>query len=283
MSVRAAAPIVVGGMALALALLALFGLLGVVTGVLGPILVLVAPGAAAGLALFPRGTLDRAERVLVSLVGSVVVAIVLGFLMTRIGIRLTPISWTVALALVTVGGIAGAVIRVGGTRSIHVPDRIAVPTGRSIPRLDLRLVAVAALVTLSAAGIARLGASAQPEPGFTQLWLLPGAGDALRIGVADEEAGPVTYRLVLRSATGTIAEWKDVRLAPGQRWERSVTVPAAARGSVELLLYRADSPGIVYRRVGLPSSASPAPSAAAPASAAPSPRPGASAAARPSR
>lgn len=282
MNARSAAPIVAGGAVLAVALLALFGLLGIVTGSLGAALALVAPGAAIGAALFPRGTLDRAERILVTLVGSIVVAILLGFLLTRVGIRLTPLSWAVALMLVTLVAAAAAIARAGRAWTIRLPDRIELPAVRSLPRLDLALVGLAVVVALSAAGIARLGATAQPQPGFSQLWLLPEAGNAVRVGVRDEESGPASYHLVLRGTNGTITEWRDVRLAPGERWERSVAVPTAARAGLELLLYRSDSPGTVYRRVGLPAGTTPRPSAASPATS-PRVQPSGSAAPSPTR
>ena len=49
-----------------------------------------------------------------------------------------------------------------------------------------------------------------------------------------------------------IQDWLTLTLAPGEQWQQLVTLPAGhTSGQVEAVLFRADSPHTVYRRVVL--------------------------------
>jgi hypothetical protein len=83
--------------------------------------------------------------------------------------------------------------------------------------------------------------------------MLPNAaGSAVQVGVANEQQGRASYRLVVRRA-GRKLFARGLTLEPGE--ERAVRValpPAKAneRGSrVAASLYRAAAPGRLYRRV----------------------------------
>ncbi len=256
MNVRTAIPVAVAVGVIVVVLLALFGFGAAVSAVFGSLAVLVLPGAAIVAALFPRRTLEPVEAVLVTLLASVVVVILTGFLVTRFGIRLTPVSWAIAIIVVALA--AAVTARLRGARLPSLPTEDLRPPANP---LNLAVVAIAACVILAAGAVATLGAAAQPEPGFTQAWILPGTGSWVRFGLADDQDAGVSYRVVLRDAHGSLGEW-TVRLRQGQRWERSMAVPAADRASVELLVYRADAPDRVYRRVGLGPTGSAAPSSA---------------------
>jgi hypothetical protein len=239
------------GLAIATAVLlvgvaVVYGGLGLIWAALGVALVLWLPGYTLTAALFSRGQLQGIERVLVTVGSSIALAILMGFGLNGLGIPLT--GWTWGVGLVGLALAAGALAWLQPT---HRPTRPRLGTW-VLPRYrDVLLFGVAALLIVSAIGLARLGATEQPQQGFTELWMLPAPGDGVRIGLSNGESKAMTYRVVLRGSTATIAEWPLVQLEPGQEWDREVALPANAGTGVELVLYRADAPSVIYRRVVL--------------------------------
>jgi hypothetical protein len=113
------------------------------------------------------------------------------------------------------------------------------------------MLGVAAALVVVAIIVARIGASEQPQTGFTELWMLPAPGDGVRVGLDSHEANAMTYRVVLKDGSAVITEWPSVQLTPGQDWNAEVALPASVNSGLELLLYRSASPGEVYRRAAM--------------------------------
>lgn len=215
--------------------------------------VLILPGYVITGALFPRGALGSIERLAVSLGLSLSVTVLGGVALNWTPWGLQPESWAVLLGGITI--IAGGVALVQYRRFYNgVAFR---------PRLPLRaregvLLALAAALALGALGIARVGASTQQTPGFTQLWILPPAapdGNAIRLGIRSMEANAEGYSLQLKAGNKILQEWPLIDLAPGMTWEDSVELGGQqSRGRlIEAFLYRLDTPGVVYRHVLLQS------------------------------
>ena len=210
----------------------------------GGALVLWLPGYALTAALFSQSQLQGIERTLFSIGTSIAVAILTGFGLNAVGISLTGWTWGVAL-----GGLALAAGALAWLQPTHRPVRPRLGAWVLPQRRNLLLFGAAALLVVAAIGLARFGATEQPQQGFTNLWMLP-APDGVRIGLDNEESTAMTYRVVLTDGTSAIAEWPTVRLESGQQWDGAAAVPANVRTGVEVLVYRADAPGEIYRRVG---------------------------------
>jgi hypothetical protein len=89
--------------------------------------------------------------------------------------------------------------------------------------------------------------------GYTSLWILPGTEaqpDAPLIGIHSQELEITHYHLLITYNGQPEQEWRDITLVPGEQWQQRVTMPAG-QGVMEAILYRIDSPGVVYRRVVL--------------------------------
>jgi len=232
---------------------ALESLLELVRVLVGFAFVLWLPGYALTAALFRRSDLGGVERILITLGSSISLVILIGFGLYLAGLPLTPATWAVGLAAVTLAAGASAWLR-----PTHRPDLHRPAVALTRPKRGSLLFALAALLVVSALGLSRIGAQEQPQAGFTQLSMNPIDGESVRVGVKNEESDTLTYRVVLRTATDVIAEWPTVQLGPGQGWAMDVPLPLKQRPGAELLLYRADAPEEVYRRVDL----GPAPSSA---------------------
>jgi hypothetical protein len=210
------------------------------------LLVLVLPGWAAGAALLPSRTVDTAERVILTVGGSLVFSALGGFLLNWTPWGLRPATWAVFLAAVT---IVAALIAIGRRGATGAPStlRLALPP----PRQSL-LLALAAVTVGGAFVVATAGATRQTQ-GFTQLWLLPSTPGSMtdRLGVTSSELTTVTYRLQLEQGGQVLQQWPAIRLAPGQQWETTVVPPPTAKASepVTAVLYRGASPATPYRHV----------------------------------
>ena len=212
----------------------------------GAMLVLWLPGYALTAALFRRDDLGGVERILIALASSISLVILVGFGLHLSGLSLTSATWGVGLAAVTLAAGASAWLRPTHRPALARPA--AMLTSR---RRDSLLFGGAALLVVAALGLSRIGAEGQPQSGFTELSMVPVNDDSVRVGVQSNEAGESTYRVVLRTDTAVIAEWPTIQLGSGQGWEMEVRLPASERTGAELVLYRADTPGEIYRRVAL--------------------------------
>jgi hypothetical protein len=184
-------------------------------------LVLFLPGYALLSALAPARSLEPIERLLVSLGLSFAATIVAGLLLAMTPFRLSPLSWAVMLAGVTL--VASAVAWLRRVR--------AGIEGPQFPRLAARpgalaLMLVAALIAGDALLGNSLAAVQQDKPAPEQLWLVP-AGEEVRLGM---RAGPGGGQYEVRlSSAGEVIQNFDLTLAEGEAWERLVVVPADAR------------------------------------------------------
>ena len=117
-----------------------------------------------------------------------------------------------------------------------------------LPRGHTAIFAAAIVIAAGAVGLARIGVAAQPQPGFTQLWLSPQAQDrhTASLGVTNDQGSVTSYRLVLLRGGQVGASW-NLTLANGRTWQR--VVPLTGNYIFTANLYRLPDLTHPYRYV----------------------------------
>jgi len=218
--------------------------------VLGLPLALLLPGYALTAALFPDAGPGLPERLTLTLGSSLASLAIVGLALNWTAWGLTPATWTVALATVTLAAVLVAIAR--------RRRRLTEPVGFFLGNLSDRQWAtfgLAALALVTALIIGRAGALEPRGAGFTQLWMLPaaqvGAND-VQIGITSQERFPVAYRLELESGSQTVRTWSIIELDPGETWQTTVAVTPIRPGArTAAVLFRLDLPQVAYRQVAL--------------------------------
>ena len=214
----------------------------------GPGLVLfAAPGYLLGPLLAGSGR-TALERLAVSTGLALCVPVIGGLLLYLARLPLNRASWLGLLAGVTVA--ADVLLFVRRRRNPEAPAglRRAPETARwRLQPGPSAAFALAVLVAFGAVVLARGGASVQPYPGFTQLWLAPDAHTrALSLGVANKEGVTTQYQLVLLH-NGTVTNRWKLTLRNGQVWRRS----PGFTSNVAAHLYKPADSTRIYREVGI--------------------------------
>jgi Protein of unknown function (DUF1616) len=207
-------------------------------------LVLWLPGYALTAALFQRDALGGIERIVITLGSSISIVIVIGLAISVVGLQLTAVTWAAGLLATTLILGASAWRRPGHRSAISRPAGKLTMRGR-----DPVLFGAAGVLLFVAIGVARVGAEQQPQATSTEVSMVSTSDDGVHLAVRNEEAGQMTYRIVLRSPEAVIADWPMVQLGRGQGWDTEIKLPVGQRTGVELVVYRADMPDKIYRRV----------------------------------
>lgn len=208
-------------------------------------LVLVLPGYALTAALFPGKSLSLAERTLFSLGLSLALAALGGLALHWAPTGLRASSWAALLGNTTLLCSLVALVR-----RVRLPTQPA-QLGVVLTQGQALALGMAAVIACGALLVAHDGALNRRDPGFTQLWVVPDeatAGQAVRLGVANREAGTVRYRLQLQSGSEVVSTWPTIVLGPNQQWQEVVALPRDGE-MVEAVLYRLDAPQDPYRQV----------------------------------
>lgn len=212
-------------------------------------LILMLPGYALTIALFPDGGLGVPLRLLLSVGLSVAITMLGGLLLNLLPWGLQANTWT---------GLLISIILVASTIAWwrRRSYRVGVQTLRSFnPQFrteHILILSLSGLIALSAIGIARTPASQANLQGYTTLWIVPmdeQAQETVRLGVSNNEFAAMRYRLQLVAYGQIIHEWPLIDLDPGETWEQMASVQLQALGAepVKALLYRLDQPTQVYR------------------------------------
>jgi hypothetical protein len=112
------------------------------------------------------------------------------------------------------------------------------------------------VVVLSSAVVMSFnGATKQPRPGFTQLWILPASGanakNAVQLGLSNMELTTTKYLLEVYVNGQIVKVWPSINLKPNEKWETTLVVQQTGQlgaAKVEVLLYRSTS-STLYRHV----------------------------------
>ncbi len=218
--------------------------------VIGLLLVLILPGAALTAAIFSGHTLRIEKRILYTIGLSLSTTILSGLILNLTPLGLQDVTWVAILSAVTLIATAVALFR--------ARERLASKTRPTWPpvRLGLREVGLFGLggaVILLAIGLARMPASEQGLQGYSTLYLVPsndGNPNDVRVGVSSDEFAATTFQLQLKINGKVVHEWNGLALKPGENWDAVLQLPnQPGTGRVEAVLYRLDSPTVVYRHV----------------------------------
>jgi uncharacterized membrane protein len=245
--------------ATAFALVAVAGALASVGGagnlglaILAAAAIIVIPGSVLMLALFPDFRVHPPPSILGVGLGFAAISFA-GILLHITETRIERTTWAALLvALIVIASIAivlyphtASPLQITDTRRVADPG----PSWRLRPA-QLALLATSLLLVAASIRITTIGLAAQPHPGFTQLWIMPGSEPhAAEVGILNAEGSRETYRLRVMRGTAAVAEWTIV-LDSGRRWLRTVEVGPGTAEPLEARLYRS---GVseVYRHVWL--------------------------------
>jgi len=204
-----------------------------------PLIVLV-PGHLLLRALDTTPERDLVDHVMFAIGTSLALAVL-------VGLALNWSPWGLALPsqALALGGIALVSGVVAWRRD---PAPLALPTLPPWWRVALSLALVAALCG-GALAVARAGAAAQPQPGFTQAWLAPvaQAHHMVQLGLTNHEGSSHRYRLVLSDRHHTTTTWSNLPLADKETWQVIFSVAPGAELTVEV--YLDNQTALPYRHV----------------------------------
>lgn len=185
------------------------------------------------------------ERVAVATALALMVPVFGGMGLYAAGIPLNRTAWVGLLSVVTLIGVAVALIM----RRLRRDDPSPRPPKRRRRWSAWHAVAfgAATVIAAGAVGLAVVSADAQKYPGYTQLWLtpLPGQPSRASLGVDNEQGGTNQYRLVLWRKGRVSATW-TLTLANGQTWQRTISYTTSFAMAANLYLPGIQNP---YRQV----------------------------------
>lgn len=215
--------------------------------ILSLLLVLLLPGYAMTIILFPRNNLSNPERLLLSIGLSAAVTVLNGFILNWTSWGLRPVTlWFVLLLWITLA----AVVIILFCRPWW-PRVITAPVGLRFNLRQWLLLALAAPVVITAIHVARAPAPRQGLEGYTLLWIQPtDAPDEVGLGVRSEEFTTTKYQIQFE-VHDVIYKGPALELEPGETWEGFVRLPSdpLEDKAVTISLYRLDDPTEVYRHV----------------------------------
>lgn len=198
----------------------------------------------------PVGNVDR---IVLSFGLSMAIDVLIGFLLNLLPVGLDRLSWTLALALFTTIFALWAMF-------LRRKDVVTMPSADAsrlrIIWVDGALFGLALLVIISSVWLSLIR-PIQPQPSFTQLWMLPAnqadKSCAVSLGVQSFETAAETYHITLAVNATQTNNWSSIVLAPQQKWVQVVPITPGANTSlfIEAQLYRASQPNNVYRDVHL--------------------------------
>ena len=153
-------------------------------------LIFVLPGYALSLNAVPRSA-DLATRAAWTLGLSITVSVLLPILVGSAGILVSPQMWLVGLVTVTLVGEVAARLRPS------VPQlQLSRPRAR-VPMRSAAFLAIAATIALGGIAASYVDADRRAVTTATQLWMVPGTGGDVRIGVMPYGSGDEPLRLVI--------------------------------------------------------------------------------------
>ena len=213
------------------------------TSILG-IALLAAPGYLLGQLLF-ESRIDGLERVAVCVSLALCVPILGGLLLAVMKVPLQQDTWLGMLGGTTLLADLALLLRRRTRRAAAHGGQLEI---KRPPFRRLAAFAVAALIAVSALGLAHAGAEIQRYPGFTQLWMthLNKNAATVNLGVSNHEGRAERYRLVLLHNGHPNESW-DFDLTDGQTWHESSVF--GDRYTIAANLYRLPDLSHPYRHV----------------------------------
>lgn len=194
----------------------------------------------------------RTDQLVLSLGLSMAIDVLVGFLLNILPIGLNALSWILSLGFITIICVVLTIF----LRRKDVAKGAGTRTRIHLRLQDYLLLGLVLLVVTSALWLSFVR-PVQPDPSFTQFWMLP-ANQASKscvvsVGIQSFESTSQTYRVVIMANSTQTNAWSSIALAPQQKWVQSVAIAPGAVSSVliEAQLYRNDRPDTAYRDVHL--------------------------------
>lgn len=237
--------IVISAIAVTSASLAITGLhFGAWLSILGILMVLVLPGYLYSQLLLPELPLE--ELMLVSLGLSIVIVGLSGLLMNLTPWGLSPLTWGIWLALVTLTG----VLVLWRKRQAQGKGSRFTLTWPTISWPSVLPYGIALAFMLLSLGLFR-ASSIQINTPLTSLWANydQSRPNILNVGVRNQEKSSQTYNIVVQQNGVRVYEWPAITLEPETTFSGQYTFPQRPQQAATILLYRADAPGQPYRQV----------------------------------
>lgn len=245
------------------------GLPAPLTAAAGALLALGLPGYALLRALFAGHHLETVERVVLVLGLNLAAGILAGFVLHLLPPGLSTRSWGAMLGCLTMACCAVAWIRehhgadatamramavapgLGGDGAEGISpaaralssDASMHPRRALVSASQLTMLAAAGVVSALALVVARAGVAAQPQPGYTALWIHPDdSGTMVRVGVTDSEGHAQGYRLVVTLDGAVLSQQDDLSVSNGVTSVTEVQLPPAGAilRDVAVQLWRAE-------------------------------------------
>ncbi len=197
--------------------------------------------------------IGRSDQLVLSIGLSMAVDVLVGFVLNILPIGLNALSWILSLGLITTFfAVWAAFLRRKDVLKATVQPRVRVTLQ------DGLLVVLATLVVASALWLAVIR-PLQPQPSFTQFWMLPANQGSkmceVSLGVQNFETGSETYRIVVAVNNVQAKVWSAVALDPQQKWVQDIPIQAGTNASnslnIDANLYKTGNPTVVYRNVHL--------------------------------
>ncbi len=194
-----------------------------------------------------RQPVGIADQIVLTLGLSLAIDVLVGFGLNFLPVGLQASSWALALGLcTTVLTLLAVFLRQKDSA------RAARAAKLHVTIYDGLLLGLAIVVVIAAVWLAIIR-PLDPQPSFTQFWMLPATNNdcSVSIGMQSFETTPVAYYVVMTINQAQTDSWLSIVLSPQQTWSRSVAVAPEKASSlyIEALLYRTDEPGKVYRNV----------------------------------
>ncbi len=218
--------------------------------ILGLPLIFVLPGYTLMTVLFHKSFIGPSYRLLLTFGLSLGLDILSGLFLNFFPMGLQMLSWAVLLGGETLLFCLVAMYLRRGIVQQSIPQM----QGKHTTISNFLLFGLAVIVVFLSLWYSTFGATQQPRPGFTQLWMLAAnqsnnKGCAVRVGIQNLEGEPMKYQLKMKIMESLSNTWPSIELTPQQEWNQVVEIPSGISGSgtVEAQLYRADKTDIVYR------------------------------------
>jgi hypothetical protein len=200
------------------------GLLPLVRTIVAVPLVVFLPGYALVSALFPVLVIPAVERLLMAVGSSLALVIATGLALAWAGIGLAPVSWAVALATITIIGLAVAWAR--RLRQGLAGPGLSVAT---MPRIAALMVLIAVLVVTDSVLGSRLVATEQQSPAPAELWMIPVDQQPANARLGVRAGGDGGHFVVRLSSEGVELQEFDLDLQPEQVWETLISFTPEVR------------------------------------------------------
>lgn len=214
-------------------------------------LVLILPGYALMVALFPASMLQSFQLILCSVALSLVLMVLTGLALNLTQPGLQSQTWLIALYALIMCLTFVSYFRRRKTLETTFVHLLKIPP---LNARQLALIGLAVIIVLVALKISSTSAM-QPDTSFVQLWILPKAAASSRtVEIGMQNIGPQSgsYDLVLVHGPEVLQRWSAVNLEANAEWTTEVSVPPQVQGgSLEVMLYRAGSMDNPYRYVRL--------------------------------